>query len=145
MSSKGVMGLFDYFRSSYDLGPDFTDVECQTKDIEELGGFMSFYWLSPDGHLYSPDFGGTYDYHLDSPETYSGSSFNAFKVVGNGKNGAMKPAYITRKIKIISSRLATEFWEVPEMELEFREGKLVSYSQLKPTSVSSEHPFWQDE
>ena len=27
--------MFDYIRSSYDLGPKFTNVEMQTKDIEE--------------------------------------------------------------------------------------------------------------
>ena len=47
------MGMFDYFRSSYDLGPQLTDVECQTKDIEEgYGATMTQYWLSPDGYLY---------------------------------------------------------------------------------------------
>ena len=29
------MGMFDYLRSSFDLGPDFTNVELHTKDIEE--------------------------------------------------------------------------------------------------------------
>ena len=28
------MGMFDYFRSAYDLGEQFTNVVCQTKDIE---------------------------------------------------------------------------------------------------------------
>jgi len=34
------MGMFDYFRSSYDLGEQFTNVVCQTKDIEEFGGII---------------------------------------------------------------------------------------------------------
>ena len=29
------MWMFDYVRSSYNLGEQFTNVECQTKDIEE--------------------------------------------------------------------------------------------------------------
>jgi len=29
------MGMFDYFRSSYDIGEQFTNVVCQTKDIED--------------------------------------------------------------------------------------------------------------
>ena len=29
--------MFDYLKSSYDLGPQFTDVQLQTKDIEEYG------------------------------------------------------------------------------------------------------------
>ena len=28
------MGMMDYFRSSYDLGEQFTNIPCQTKDIE---------------------------------------------------------------------------------------------------------------
>ena len=42
ISRKKTMGMFDYFRSSYDLGEQFVDVECQTKDIEDgIGGTMS--------------------------------------------------------------------------------------------------------
>ena len=52
MEVTGVMGMFDYFRSSYDLGPHCTEVECQTKDMEDgLGGTMSQYWLDPAGYL----------------------------------------------------------------------------------------------
>ena len=29
------MGMFDYVRSSYDLGEHFTNTRCQTKDIED--------------------------------------------------------------------------------------------------------------
>ena len=38
MNSKGVMGLFDIIRSSFDLGPDFTECECQTKTFKSLVG-----------------------------------------------------------------------------------------------------------
>ena len=30
--------MYDYFRSSYDLGPHCTEIECQTKDIDDFGG-----------------------------------------------------------------------------------------------------------
>ena len=34
--------MFDYFRSSYNLGEQFTNVVCQTKDIEDgIGGTMT--------------------------------------------------------------------------------------------------------
>ena len=47
------MGMFDFVRSSYRLGPTFTDVVCQTKDIERtLGGTMSNYWIDPSGQLW---------------------------------------------------------------------------------------------
>ena len=44
--------MMDFFRSSYDLGEQFTDVELQTKDIEDygIGGTMSQYWLDPHGY-----------------------------------------------------------------------------------------------
>ena len=35
------MGMMDYLRSSYDLGPQFTNIELQTKEIEDcIGGTM---------------------------------------------------------------------------------------------------------
>jgi hypothetical protein len=47
------MGMMDYLRSSFDLGPQFTDVQLQTKDIEEfgIGGSMTHYYLDPSGYL----------------------------------------------------------------------------------------------
>ena len=57
------MGMFDYFRSSYDLGGEFTNVPCQTKDIEDYcSGTMTQYWLSPDGQLYLIDYSHTADF-----------------------------------------------------------------------------------
>jgi len=39
------MGMFDYLRSSYNLGEQFTNKELQTKDVEEygIGGTMSHF------------------------------------------------------------------------------------------------------
>lgn len=54
------MGMFDYLKRSYDLGPQFTNVECQTKDIEDgIGGTMTAYWLDPAGQLWRPNYIGT--------------------------------------------------------------------------------------
>ena len=77
--------MFDIVRSSFDLGPDFTECECQTKDIEELGGSLTFYWLSPDGHLYTPNYDGTADFEIaNDPHA---SLFNSFRIVETGKKG----------------------------------------------------------
>ena len=57
------MGMFDYFRSSYDLGEVFTDTCCHTKDIDDFSsGSMAQYWLSPDGQLYLIDYSHTADF-----------------------------------------------------------------------------------
>jgi hypothetical protein len=56
--------MFDFVRSSYNLGEHFTDTELQTKDIEDygIGGTMSHYWLSPGGQLYYIDYWKTADF-----------------------------------------------------------------------------------
>ena len=55
------MGMFDYFRSSYDLTPQFTNTICQTKDIEDgIGGTMTDYWLDPNGQLWYPTYHNTH-------------------------------------------------------------------------------------
>jgi hypothetical protein len=55
------MAMFDYLKSSYDLGEQFTNVECHTKDIEDYGisGTMTHFWISPDGYLWCGDYKGT--------------------------------------------------------------------------------------
>ena len=55
--------MFDYLRSSYNLGEQFTNTRLQTKDIEDgIGGTMSQYWISPDGILYYIDYTHTADF-----------------------------------------------------------------------------------
>ena len=39
--------MFDTLRSSYDLGPQFTNVELQTKDMDDFGGSLTFYHIDP--------------------------------------------------------------------------------------------------
>ena len=57
------MGLFDYVRSSYNLGEQFTNVELYTKEIEDdIGGTMSHYWLDTKGYLYFIDYSHTADF-----------------------------------------------------------------------------------
>ena len=53
--------MFDYLKSSYDIGPQFTNVELHTKDIEEygIGGTMTHYYLDKSGILWYGDYKGT--------------------------------------------------------------------------------------
>ena len=53
------MGMFDYIRSSYNLGEHFTNVEMQTKG---LACAMCRYWISPDGCLYELTYRETHDF-----------------------------------------------------------------------------------
>ena len=53
------MGLFDNIRSSYYLGPNFTNVEMQTKG---LACAMRRYWIAPDGCLYELTYKETHTY-----------------------------------------------------------------------------------
>lgn len=136
------MGLYDTFRSSFNLGSEFTDVECQTKDIDDEGGTMSFYWLGPDGRLYTPDYDGTHIFEMSKDP--GASLWNSFMWVPTGAHGKMKCAYLTRSIEIYPVKAAKSWEEVPRMHLRFREGALCDFAQSNPPVVSSEHPFWED-
>ena len=60
------MGMFDYFRSAYDLGKQFTNVVCQTKDIEDfgIGGTMTDYWIDPTGQLWYANYIGCHTFEV---------------------------------------------------------------------------------
>lgn len=136
------MGMYDTFRSSYNLGPSFTDVECQTKDIDEYGGTMSFYWLGPDGRLYMPDYDGTHDFEMSKDP--GASLWNSFMWVPTGAHGKVRCAYLTKYIEIYPADPKKPWEETPRMHLHFREGLLCDFAQTYPPVVSCEHPFWED-
>ena len=98
------MGMFDYFRSSYDLGEQFTNVVCQTKDIEEgIGGTMTDYWLDPAGKLWCPQYHGTHTFEeiTKDDERYSERlGFLNFEWIPTGKHGVYRPHEITKYIEI---------------------------------------------
>jgi hypothetical protein len=120
------MGMFDTIRSSYDLGPKFTDVELQTKDIDST---MDHFWISPDGVLYLIDYHGTSDLKeidKNDPEYSEKLSFLNFKWVPNGNHGKVKPYFITKYITAytISNN------ERIEVKLHFRDGKLQDFEYI---------------
>lgn len=99
------MGMFDYFRSSYDLGETFTNVTCQTKDIEEfgIGGSMTEYWLDPSGKLWYPYYRDTHTFEEieeDDPRYSEKHPFLNFKWIPTGEHGKYKLHKITKYVEI---------------------------------------------
>lgn len=123
------MGMFDYFRSSYDLGEEFTDVECQTKDIEDgIGGTMSHYWLDPAGYLYIIDYSHTADF----VELYPGDEgynedrkFLNFQWQPNGTKGKVSPYLLTKYIEVYPSGWKGEWEDWPRLRIHFKYGRLM--------------------
>jgi hypothetical protein len=129
------MGMFDYFRSSYDLGEQFTDVELQTKDIEDgLGGTMSHYWLDPAGYLYHIDYTNTADFveiKKDNPDYNHTYKWKNFKWVPNGNHGKIKACMITKYVEVYPSRWDGTWEDWPRLRIHFRYGRLMDYEVKK--------------
>jgi hypothetical protein len=125
------MGMFDYFRSSYDFGEHFTDVNLHTKDIEDsIGGTMSHYWLSPDGHLYCIDYSHTADFVelKEGDEGYNDKkTFLNFKWVPNGNRGKVSPVTLTKYIRVYPSEWEGQWENWPTLCLHFYYGRLMGY------------------
>ena len=129
------MGMFDYFRSSYDLGDGFTDVQCQTKDMEAgIGGTMSQYWLSPAGHLYLMSYRGTHNFETieeGDPEYNESMKFLNYRWVPTGLHGRVEPYHITAYIEVYPEQWDGEWEEWPRLKLHFKSGKLVEYRRCQ--------------
>lgn len=129
------MGMYDYFHSSYDLGDEFTNVLCQTKDIEPgLGGSLSNYWLSPAGHLYVMTYRNTHTFEIiekDDPEYKESMKFLNYRWVPTGEHGRVEPFHITAYVEIYPERWDGEWEDWPRMKLHFKSGKLVEYRRCK--------------
>ena len=128
------MGMFDTIRSSFDLGPDFTNVELQTKDIEDgIGGTMSEYWLDPHGYLYYIDYSHTADFvelnksDDDYDETYG---WRNFRWVPNGNKGKITPCMITKYITVYPAKWEGAYEDWPTCKIHFKYGRLMDYEYL---------------
>ena len=125
--------MFDYFRSSHDLGEVFTDTCCHTKDIEDmdLGGSMSQYWLSPDGQLYLIDYSHTADFvevkEGDEDFKTGRLSILNFRWIPNGTQGKVKPWRLTKYITVYPEQWEGDWNEWPECRLHFKDGRLQDY------------------
>ncbi len=128
------MGMFDYVRSSYNLGPQFTDVELQTKDLEKgLGGTMSHYWLCPAGYLYMIDYSHTADFVelQEGDEGYnSDKKFLNFTWKPNGVRGAVRPVMLSEYVRVYPSTWGGHYEECPTLQLHLHYGRLMGYENI---------------
>ena len=126
--------MFDYFRSSYDLGEQFTNVVCQTKDIEEgIGGTMTDYWLDPSGKLWYPSYIGTHTFEeiTKDDERYNDKArFLNFEWIPTGKHGKFVPNEITKYIEIYPAEWSGAWEDWPRLRLHFKRGILQDYEQI---------------
>lgn len=125
--------MFDYFRSSYNLGPQFTNILCQTKDIEDcIGGTMTHYWLSPDGVLWKPNYIGTHDFEEikeDDPR-YNKLPFLNFEWIPTGKHGTFSPHLITKYVEIYPAEWDGSWDDWPRLRIHLVKGKLQDFELI---------------
>jgi hypothetical protein len=125
------MGMFDYVRSSYDLGPQFTNVVCQTKDIEDgIGGTMTDYWVDPAGQLWYPNYRETNDFVVideDDPRYDPERKFLNFEWIPTGKHGKYQPHHITKYVEIYPANWEGEWEDWPRCRIHFKYGKVIEY------------------
>ena len=128
------MGMYDTIRSSYDLGPQFTDVELQTKDIEEgYGGTMTDYWLDPEGYLWYGDYTGTSSmeiYEEGHPKYDPDKKFMNFDWIPTGVRGKYKVHPITKYINVYPTNWKGQWEDLPRLKLHFKLGKLQDYEDI---------------
>lgn len=128
------MGMFDYLRSSYDLGEQFTNVELHTKDIEDgIGGTMSHYWLDPHGYLYHIDYSHTADFVelKEGDEGYDSIHLWCnFKWIPNGNHGKISPCMITKYVEVYPPTWDGQWEDWPRCKIHFKYGRLVDYEDF---------------
>jgi hypothetical protein len=128
------MGMFDYFRSSYDLGEQFTNVTCQSKDFEDgIGGTMTHYWLDPAGVLWYPDYRGTNTFETieeDDSRYDPERKFLNFEWVPTGHHGAYRPYFLTKYVEIYPESWEGKWEDWPRLKLHFKHGILQDYENI---------------
>lgn len=137
------MGMFDYVRSSYPLGEEFTDTECQTKDMERgIGGTMSQYWIDPSGRLWRVDYRDAFDFGEDPNWEDDGRPVTAlfkYKFLPNGKHGKLVPQYLTDYVCIYPARWDGEWEDWPTCRVHFVNGVIESYKEI---SKSEQYAYY---
>ena len=127
------MGMFDYFRSSYDLGEPFTETVCQSKTFnEKYRGFLDLYWLDPSGRLWVIEDENIYDV-VDSDENLLGLEY-----ILNGNHGRVKACQLSKTVVVYPQTHKGQWEDWPECSLTFLNGKLQHY-EARPRPVP---PHW---
>lgn len=126
------MGMFDYVRSSCDLGPQFTNTTCQTKDMEDygIGGTMTDYWIDPSGQLWYSDYRDTHTFEIieEGDVQYdSVKHWKNFYWVPTGKRGCLRAHRITKYVEIYPERWNGKWEDWPTCRIHFRNGILIDY------------------
>lgn len=128
------MGMFDYIRSSYDLGEQFTNVECQTKDIEDgYGGTMSYFWIDPSGYLWCGNYKDTSTFEEikeDDPRYNDKLLFLNFEWIPTGKHGKYRVHPITKYVEIYPGDWRGKWEDWPRLRLHFKYGKLQDFENV---------------
>jgi len=129
------MGMFDYFRSSYNLGDQFTNTLCQTKDIEDngFGGTMTDYWLDPSGQLWRPSYLGTHTFEQiteDDDRYDSERKFLNFEWIPTGQHGKYQPHPITKYIEVYPAEWKGKWEDWPRLRVHFRHGTLQDFEEV---------------
>ena len=128
------MGLFDYVRSSYNLGEQFTNVECQTKDIEEgYGGTMSHFWIDPAGYWWVGDYRETSTFEIiekDDPRYNDKHLFLNYEWIPTGVRGKYRVHAITKYVEIYPATWDGQWEDWPRCRIHFKYGRVVEYEHI---------------
>lgn len=133
--------MFDWVRSSYDLGEEFTNRTLQTKDIEKgFGGSMAQYWISPNGYLYLIDYSRTADF-VEVKEGEPGydpvRGFLNFKWVPNGTHGKVTPIDITDYVEVYPDRWEGTWEDWPRCRIHFRRGLIQDFESMTRATLGT--------
>jgi len=124
------MGMFDYVKSSYDLGENFTNVELQTKG---LACTMARYWIAPDGSLYELTYRETHTFEDigEDDERYDPVRlFLNYEWVPTGKKGRVEPCNATDYVEVYPGIWDGNWEDWPRLRLHFVRGKLMDYEDI---------------
>jgi hypothetical protein len=128
------MGLFDYVRSSYNLGKPFTNVECQTKEIEDhYSGTMSHFWIDPAGYLWYGDYKGTATFETikeDDPRYSDKHLFLNYEWIPTGQHGKYRVHPITKYVEIYPAEWKGQWDYWPRCRIHFKCGRVVEYEHI---------------
>ena len=124
------MGMFDYVRSSYNLGEHFTNVELQTKG---LACAMCRYWIAPDGSLYELTYRETHDFEeiSEDDERYDPKrGFLNYEWIPTGKHGKVEPCDVTDYVEVYPAQWDGHYDDWARCRIHFKCGRVVEYEHI---------------